>query len=158
MQADNQSENCEVCVALANLYAVERPISARAYAMKAECLGAQKVKLPFAGRDALPESDPSGSYLLGREFCSVGRYNDAIPFLQAAGFCKDRNTAAAASFYMADLLSHVPSVDRDKVNTWYKRAEALGNPDILPCVKDVKATYVDASVQTYAEAKDVLGL
>ena len=131
LREDNRGENCKVCVALSKLYSADRPISARAYAMKAKRLGAEDLPIPSKSRDEIPESDSAGSYLLGKELCEMEQYEEALPYLEAAGHSKDHTVAAMASLYLADLLSYHSTADPKVISSWYRRAAKLGNPDLL---------------------------
>lgn len=140
---DRVAEHPDVCIALSELYASNRPLSARAYAMKARRLGAHlPIPLKCAAENA--ETDPSGAYLLGQEMCHLGRHDEAYPYLIAAGSSADMSVAPAAALFLADLLSYYRPGDRELIREWYRRAAFLGNPDILPALsaaRNERSTY-----------------
>lgn len=128
---DRFAEHPDVCVALSELYAGSRSLSARAYAMKARRLGAD-VPIPLRVASENTGLDPSGAYLLGQELCHLERYDEAYPYLASAGKSTDMSVAPSAALFLADLLSHQRPGAREVIREWYHRAASLGNPDILP--------------------------
>lgn len=128
---DRFAEHPDVCAALSELYAGNRPLSARAYAMKARRLGAD-VPIPLKCAAENADLDPSGAYLLGQELCHLDRHDEAYPYLAAAGKSPDMSVAPSAALFLADLLSYQRPGDREVIREWYHRAASLGNPDILP--------------------------
>lgn len=131
---EERRASSEVCRELAKFYKGDRPLMAWAYALKAIRLGATDVRAQVYATNDSPSSDGEGAYLLGKELTCSGAVEEAMVYLEAAAYVKDRTVAGQAALYLADLLSHSKYMDLDKIDALYHRAAACGNPDILPCL------------------------
>ena len=132
--ADNRTGNPEICKALEEIYSGKKPITAFAYAMKAQRLGAADIhcsELRNAALRSPAEEEAFGCYILAKELCCRGRDAEAIAYLQVAARGKDPTVAGCAALYLADLLAHAPEHDSKEAYFWYRRAAELGNPDVL---------------------------
>ncbi len=128
---DRLAESPDTCRVLAKLYAEHRPLSARAYAMKARRLGGTGVAVSPNYAAEKVEADPYGAFLLGQELCYLERYDEAYSYLEAAGKSADLSIAPTAALFIADLLSHHLPGEKALIREWYDRAAILGNPDVI---------------------------